>query len=139
MGYESGMLIHEVYSKPLQFMLTRAFQRMIRDKVRFVVPYVKDTYIDFDTITDDDVLTKRQEGIYQYVDLVESDFTLYSIKYHFSTGISKKILGVFLGGDLKKEFISRVNAGEKFYTIKDLKLTDLLPEVLECMETFLSI
>jgi hypothetical protein len=133
------MLIHEVYSKPLQFMLTRAFQRMIRDKVRFVVPYVKDTYIDFDTITDDDVLTKRQEGIYQYVDLVESDFTLYSIKYHFSTGISKKILGVFLGGDLKKEFISRVNAGEKFYTIKDLKLTDLLPEVLECMETFLSI
>ena len=38
---------------------------------------------------------------------------------------------VYLGGDLKKKFINNINSGEKYYTINDFKLEDVLPEIHE--------
>ena len=38
---------------------------------------------------------------------------------------------IHLGGELKQKFIDNINSGEKYYTIEDFQLSDVISEIHE--------
>ena len=74
-------------------------------------------------------MKQRQLGRWSNIDLIESDFTGYSLIYHYNTKHYPKDIPVYLGGDLKTMLLDGTNSGEKYYTIKDFTLSDIIEEV----------
>jgi hypothetical protein len=60
---------------------------------------------------------------------VESDFTGYAIRYYFKAKSYQKSYPIHLGGDLKRKFIEGINSGQKYYSIKDIRLDDFIGQV----------
>jgi hypothetical protein len=104
---------------------------MIDEKVRFLIPYSVEGYLDFEIVLEEQFVKQRQCGRFSEIDFIESDFTGYFMKYYYKAKAYQKSYPVYLGGALKQKFLDKINSGEKFYTIKDLTINDILPEVHE--------
>lgn len=119
----------DALANPFKFAIGYILNKMIDEKARFIIPNVSESYWDFKIIADDDFVKARQNGKFQEIDFVNSDFKGYMLYYHFKTKGYQKAYPMYLGGDLKKKFIHRINEGDSFYTTKNLTLKDILPEV----------
>lgn len=103
--------------------------KMIDDKVRFIIPYSVDGYLDFEIVTGDMFEKQRQNGRFYNIDFIESDFTGYFIRYYFKGKAYQKSYPVYLGGCLKQKFLDKINSGEKYYSIKDITIEDFIDPV----------
>jgi hypothetical protein len=73
----------------------------------------------------------REVGRFQNIDFIGSDFTGYAIRYYFKAKSYQKSFQIYLGSDLKKKFLDKINSGEVFYSIKDITIYDIIDEVYE--------
>ena len=116
-------------STPFRYCMGVILNKILDDKLRFKIPVANNAYIDFEVINEDLFELYKQRGAFPDVDFIESDFTGYYLRYYYQAKHYQKKITVYLGGDLKKKFIDKVNSGEKLYTIKDFTIDDILDEI----------
>lgn len=122
-------------STPFRYCIGIVLNKILDEKLRFKIPVPSNAYIDFEVIGDDLFELYKQRGAFQTVDFIESDFTGYYLRYFYQAKNYQKKITVYLGGDLKKKFIDKINSGEKLYTTKDFTLNDILNQVHEKFNT----
>lgn len=108
--------------------------KVLNDKLRFIVPYGSEAYVDYDVATGETFKIYRKLGRFSDIDLVEADFTGYSLKLYFNLGSSKVLVPLYVGGELKDNFLGRINNGERFYSIRDFTLDDVLEDICKLFE-----
>lgn len=118
----------DTVAEPFKYCLSLILNTIIDEKVRFKIPY-QEAYIDFEITTGDKFLQQRQNGRFQDIDFVESDFTGYFINYYFKTKAYQKAIPIYIGGSLKKKFLDGINSGVKYYTTKDLIVDDFIDKI----------
>lgn len=121
----------DAVSDPFKFCFALVMNKIIDEKVRFIIPGVPEAYIDFEIVEGDDFERQRQNGRFPEIDFVESDFKGYGLRYFFKAKGYQKSYPVYIGGDLKKKLINGTNSGIKYYTTKDIRLYDFIDEVYE--------
>lgn len=121
----------EAISEPFKYCMKLIFDTVLKDRVRFIVPGVPEAYIDFEIVSGDKFVEHRQNGRFSEIDFIESDFTGYFMNYYFKAKAYQKVIPIYLGGELKKEFLNGINSGIKYYTIKNLTINDILPKIYE--------
>lgn len=130
-NYGSTSSYSDAISDPFKYCMFVVMNKVINDKVRFIIPGVADAYIDFEVVADDNFYRDRDNGRFQEIDFIASDFTGYAIRYYYKAKAYQKSYPIHVGGDLKKNFLGRINTGEKFYSIKDITILDILPIINE--------
>lgn len=125
----SNMTYQEAISDPFKYGISIIMNKVIDDKVRFLMPVIGSTYIDFEVVLEEDFMRHRRYGRFQNIDIINSDFTGYSIRYYFSNRAYQKSFQFYLGGELKSKFLEKINSGEKFYSIKNITIKDIIPEL----------
>lgn len=106
---------------------------IIENKVRFVGPFAS-FYIDFEMFSEEEFMSQRRNGRMKDIDLVNSDFTGYQLTlfYKYARNDTRyRKLNLYLGKKHKELFLNKVNSGERMYTIKDITLEDILPQIYE--------
>jgi len=121
----------DALADPFKYCFALIINKILEEKVRFKVPGAHEAYFDFEIVSGDLFTKHRQNGRFQNIDFIESDFTGYALRYYFKHGVQQKSYPIYLGSDLKKKFLENVNSGVNYYTTKDLTLNDLVPEVQE--------
>ena len=129
--YGSTSSYEDAISDPFKYCLGLIFNYILDNKVRFVVPCVAESYIDFEIVTQDMFEIQRQNGRFQEIDFIESDFTGYALRYYFKTKAYQKAYPVYFGGELKQKFLGGINSGVKYYTIRNVTIKDFLPQIYE--------
>lgn len=127
--YNLSGTLNDALSLPLKYVLGLIFKHIITNRVRFIVPYCRRSYIDFETIYEEDFEIWRQGGGLQEIDFIESDFKGYILKYTYGTYKYQRDMRIYIGGDLKKLFIDKINSGVKFYTTEDVTLKYFISDV----------
>lgn len=128
-NYGSTNSYEDAISVPFKYCIGLVINKIIDDKIRFKIPVNSEAYIDFEIVSGDKFIKQRQNGRFSKIDFIESDFTGYAINYYFKAKAYQKEIPIYLGGDLKKKFLNKINTGTKFYTTKDIVLDDILDEV----------
>ena len=103
--------------------------RVIDEKVRFKIPVRTEAFIDFEIVSDEDFKRDRNNGRFKEIDFVNTDFRGYAIRYYFRAKAYQKSYQIYVGSDLKKKFLGKVNSGERFYSTKDITINDVLDDV----------
>lgn len=129
--YGSTSSYGDAISDPFKYCLGLVFNYILEEKKRFKIPYVKESYIDFEIVTDGDFIEQRQKGRFSEIDFINSDFTGYGINYYYQGKNYQLFRPIYVGSDLKRKFIGDINSGVKFYTTQDFYLSDILPKVIE--------
>lgn len=127
--YGSSTSYNDAIAAPFKYCFGLILNRILDEKVRFKIPYQQDAYIDFEIVTGEKFIKHRQNGRFQEIDFVESDFTGYFLTYFFKGSAYQKEIPIYIGSNLKKKFLSNINSGEKFYTIKDITIDDFIDDV----------
>ncbi len=127
--YGSTNSYSDAISDPFKYCFGLALHKVIDEKKRFKIPYASNGFIDFEIVQGDKFIEHRQNGRFQEIDFVGSDFTGYALRYYFNTKSYQKSYPIYIGGELKKKFILGINSGIKYNTIKDFTVDDLLEEV----------
>lgn len=129
--------IEEGLSYPFKYALVLILNKMLEDKMRFILPVTAVVYWDFKTYTEDDFVKHRQLGRFQDIDFVYSDFSAYTLEHTYVRNkLKAKSLQMYLGGELKERMNQKINSGEKMYSIKDFKIYEILPQVYEKFPQF---
>ena len=107
-------------------------ETIVEKKVRFVSSYYN-SYIDFVTVDEEKFMRDRQNGRFQDIDFIESDFKGYQLMYHWRGSFKdvsryKKMM-IYMNTDVKQPFIDKINTGEVFYSTKDIKTKHIVPEL----------
>lgn len=134
--YGNFRTYEDAISAPFRYCFGIILTKIINDKVRFIIPNVPESYIDFEIVEENKFITQRQNGRFRNIDFVESDFTGYAIRYYFRSKAYQKSYQIHLGSSLKKEFLNKINNGEKFYSTKDITLNDIINTVHEKFSDF---
>lgn len=121
----------DALAHPFEYCLGLILHYVIDNRVRFKIPRVPDSYIDFEIVMGDLFEKQRQLGRFSKIDFVESDFTGYALKYYFKTKAYQRELPIYIGGELRDKFLSGINSGIKYYTTKDIEIGYFLPLVKE--------
>lgn len=114
---------------PFKYCIGFIINKIIEDKVRFVIPGASEAYIDFEIVTGEKFEIQRQNGRFSEIDFIESDFTGYFLRYYYKGRAYQKSYPIYLGGLLKEKFLNGINSGTKYYTTKDFTLADILDDV----------
>ena len=126
----------DAIADPFKYCFTLILNKVLDEKVRFKIPVKSEAYIDFEIVNGDKFVLQRQNGRFSEIDFVESDFTGYFLNYYYNTKAYQKSMPIYLGGDLKKKFLSGINSGTKYYSIRDITLDDVIEEVHERYKEF---
>lgn len=116
---------------PFKYCFGLIMNRVLDDKVRFKIPVRSEAYIDFEIVHGDKFEKHRQNGRFQNIDFIESDFTGYALRYYFKAKAYQKSYPIYLGSQLKQKFLEGINSGEKYYSTSDVTIDDFLDEVHE--------
>lgn len=127
--YGRGLNRDDAVADPFKYCMFLVFNKMLDDRMRFVIPGVSESYIDFECRSEEKFLFARQCGAFPEIDFVNSDFSAYNLRYFWKAKGYQKSLPVYLGGDLKKKLIEKTNAGVKLYSVKDFTLNDLFQQI----------
>lgn len=119
----------DAISDPFRYCMGLILNRVIDERVRFKIPVNSEAYIDFEIVEGDKFINHRQNGRFSEIDFIESDFTGYALNYYFKTKAYQKNIPIYLGGELKKKFLTGINSGIKYYTIKDITINDFIDDV----------
>ena len=126
----------DAIADPFKYCFTLILNKVLDERVRFKIPVKSEAYIDFEIVNGDKFVLQRQNGRFSEIDFVESDFTGYFLNYYYNTKAYQKSMPIYLGGDLKKKFLSGINSGTKYYSIRDITLDDVIEEVHERYKEF---
>lgn len=129
--YGSTNSYEDAISDPFKYCLGLIFNYILDNKVRFIIPGVPESYIDFEIVTGEFFEEQRQNGRFGEIDFIESDFTGYALRYYFKAKAYQKAYPIYFGGELKQKFLNGINSGEKYYTIKDVTIKEFIPKVEE--------
>jgi len=129
--YGSTSSYEDAISEPFKYCLGLIFNYILDNRVRFIIPHVPESYIDFEVVTEEMFVNQRQKGRFKEIDFIESDFTGYAVRYYFKTKAYQKAYPIYFGGELKKKFLTGINTGIKYYSIKDVTIKDFLPKIYE--------
>lgn len=129
--YGSTSSYEDAISDPFKYCLVLVFNYILDNRVRFIIPGVPESYIDFEIVSGDKFELQRQLGRFKAIDFIESDFTGYAVRYFFKAKAYQKAFPIYFGGDLKKKFLTGINSGTKYYTIKDVTITPFIDQVHE--------
>jgi hypothetical protein len=121
----------DVISDPFKFCINLVINRVIDERVRFKIPTIGESYLDFEIVNEDKFEEHRQYGRFQEIDFINSDFTGYTIRYFINTKGCRRSFQLYLGGELKEKFLNKINEGIKFYSTKDITIHDVIDEVYE--------
>lgn len=125
----------DAIADPFEYCLNLILNKVIDDKVRFKIPF-QNAYIDFEIVQGDKFIEQRQNGRFQEIDFIESDFTGYFLNYYFQTRAYQKRMPIYIGGTLKQKFLNGINSGVRYYTTTDVTLEDFIDQVHEKYNTF---
>lgn len=128
-GYSTSY--EDAISDPFKYCFGLVLHTIIDKRVRFKIPYSMNGYIDFEIVHGDKFTEHRQNGRFQEIDFIESDFTGYALRYYFDTKSYQKSYPIYIGGELKRKFLNGINSGVKYTTIVDITLNDILDQVHE--------
>lgn len=128
--YGSTSSYEDAISDPFKYCFGLILNRVIDERVRFVMPRGK-AYIDFEICDGDNFEVAKQRGRFAEIDFIESDFTGYLLRYYYKGAGYERSYPVYVGGDLKKKFISGINSGIKYYTTKNITVKDFVDIVHE--------
>lgn len=129
--YGSTNSYADALADPFKYALGLILNYILDNKVRFIIPSVAESYIDFEIVAGDRFEYQRQNGRFQEIDFIESDFIGYALRYYYKTKSYQKAYPIYIGGDLKKKFFEGINSGVKYYSIKDVTIKDFLPQIYE--------
>lgn len=127
--YGSSSSYEDAIADPFKYGFGLILHYIIENRVRFIIPNVPESYIDFEIVTGDMFEKQKQDGRFGEIDFIESDFTGYALRYYFKTKAYQKAYPIYIGGELKKKFLTGINSGVKYYTIKDVTIKDFLPQI----------
>lgn len=130
-NYGSTSSYEDAISDPFKYAFGLILNYVLDNRVRFIIPGVPESYIDFEIVVGDEFIRQKQEGRFGEIDFIESDFTGYALRYYFKAKAYQKSYPIYLGGELKQKFLEGINSGTKFYTIKDVTIKDFLPQICE--------
>jgi hypothetical protein len=129
--YGSTSSYEDAISDPFKYCWVVLVNKIIDEKVRFKIPVKNEAYIDFEIVDEEKFVQHKQSGRFPEIDFIMSDFRGYALRYYFKAKAYQKSNQLYLGGDLKKKFLSKINAGENFYSIKDIILDDFIDQIYE--------
>lgn len=130
-NYKGTSSYEDAISDPFKYTLVILLNKIIDEKVRFKIPVKNEAYIDFEIVDEDRFIKQRQTGRFQEIDFIQSDFKGFAIRYYFKAKAYHKSYQLYLGGDLKKKFLDKINSGENFYSIKDITINDIIDSIYE--------
>lgn len=133
--YRTAVNFDHAFSRPFVYCLNLIIDTILTERVRLKLPF-KQSYVDFEIVTDDRFIEQRQNGRFQEIDFIESDFTGYFLNYFYWGRNYQKTQPMYLGGKYKKQFLEGINTGTKYYTTKDVDINYFLPKVHEKYNTF---
>lgn len=119
----------DAISDPFKYCFGLVLNKILDERVRFIIPAVSESYIDFEIVDGDDFIKQRQNGRFPDIDFVESDFKGYGLRYFFKAKSYQKSYPVYIGSQLKQKFIDGTNSGIKYYTTRDVTMYDFIDEV----------
>ena len=122
--------LSDAQSDPFKYCFYIMLNKVLDDRMRFKIPGTTEAYIDFTEVSDGFEFA-RQNGAFQEIDFIESDFKAYRLIYYFKAKAYQKNYPIYLGGELKQKLINYTNSGIKLYSVKDFILADILPQVCE--------
>jgi hypothetical protein len=117
------------YGSILAYGLGVIIYTMIESRRRFVFPSNRNTYLDFKASVEDEFESNRQNGRFQDIDFINSDFTGYDLRAYSNIKGIVKNQKISVGGYLHQRLVEATNEGDKFFTIKDLVFADIVDEV----------
>ena len=129
--YKNTSSYSDALAEPFKYALGLIFNYILDNRVRFIIPNVAESYIDFEVVTDEMFVKQKQMGRFKEIDFIESDFTGYAVRYYFKARAYQKAYPIYFGGDLKKKFFNGINSGVKYYSVKDVTIKDFLPLIYE--------
>lgn len=129
--YGSTSSYEQALADPFKYCFGLILNRIIDEKVRFKIPVKSEAYIDFEVVVDEEFEKQRNNGRFKNIDFIESDFSAYALRYYFKAKAYQKSYPIYLGGDLKNKFLTGINSGVKYYSIKDITINDFLDDVHE--------
>lgn len=128
-NYGQTSSYEDAIADPFKYCLGLILNYILDNKVRFIIPGVPESYIDFEIVTGEFFEDQRQKGRFQEIDFIESDFTGYALRYYFKARAYQKAYPIYLGGELKQKFFNGINSGEKYYTTRDVTIKEFLPQI----------
>lgn len=134
--YGSTDSYEDAIADPFKYCFGLILHKIIEDKVRFRVPAKTEAYIDFEIVSGEKFISQRQNGRFSEIDFIESDFTGYFLMYYFKAKAYQKAMPIYIGGELKRKFLDKINSGVKFYTTKDVTIEDFIDPVHERFPDF---
>jgi len=129
--YGSTASYEDAIAAPFKYTIGLILHYVLDNKTRFIIPNVPESYIDFEIVTGEIFEKQRQDGRFGEIDFIESDFTGYALRYHYKTKAYQKAYPIYMGGELKQKFLTGINSGIKYYSIKDVNIKDFLPQIYE--------
>lgn len=121
----------DAIADPFKYCFGLVLHKIIEERVRFKIPFSVNGYIDFEIVLGDSFVKQRQNGRFQEIDFINSDFTGYALKYYFDAKAYQREYPIYIGGDLKKKFLNGINSGVKYNTVKDITINDFIDPVHE--------
>lgn len=119
----------DAIAEPFKYCFSLVINKVLDERVRFKMPVKSSAYIDFEIVSEEKFVEQRQNGRFSEIDFVESDFTGYFLNYFYLSKAYEKMKPIYLGGRLKEKFLSGINSGIKYYTIKDITIKDVIEDV----------
>ena len=126
----------DYYCAPLEVALSIIFHKMIDEKKRFKIPQHQKCYFDFETIAPEQFKKIRQKGGFKEIDYIATGFYNYTMMFTLNYSERPKKIPIYLGGDLKRKFLSYVNNGIKFNVVSEFELNDIIDEVVTYFPRF---
>ena len=124
--------ITDYLSQPFKYAFKLILEEILNTRKRFVFDF-NSFYIDFETVREENFLRDRQNGRFQDVDIVNSDFKGYqlAIFYRMTTNDKNRYRrkNLYIGYEHKKILSKLTNDGTKLYTTKDFNYKSILEGV----------
>ena len=106
-------MIHKVFMESVYQIL----DDIIENNDTFQLPvYQRKSFLKMKRIDGDDFIKARQNGKYQDIDFLETNFSSYDLKLqmqHPNRPTREK--NIYLGGELKRKLIQNINDGKQYY------------------------
>ena len=127
--YGSADSFEDAISDPFKYSLVLILNYILDKRIRFKIPRVEDSYIDFEIVKDEKFKEHKNLGRFKEIDFIASDFTGYAVRYYYQGKVYQRSVQIYFGGDLKKKFLNYVNSGIPFYTKSTVEIDYFFPYI----------
>lgn len=101
-----------IYGRVFRYFFYLVIKDVIENKVMFKLPPITKAYIKMDAITGDEFVAARQNGAFQDVDYLASNFTAYNINLNYRTRYGSWKKRIYVSSKYKDRITELTNQGE---------------------------